>query len=483
MVPLRPWSALVIVAVAVVGAAAPAVAAAAPPPPRPASPQRDAGILYEIWHAAAAHLMHRVQASGADHPLTVEGVIRSDGEHELGGVFGGPTPELPAGFQPDIYNVQPQLGFYCLYRPRPGENVSAATVTCPNISGVARQHAAWLTGAGFDYVAVDITNWPITGLIGRSTTQPSTDMTILRPLEVLAEEWLALRAAGIRTPSIAAWPRAACGTGLCMGTKQDGAQYAMWRWVLDEFYNNPKFEAIVYRPFDAHGKKLLFLPSPSTPAYNNASFVQLLESNGGRHDVKVQSMWAMSNDFAAGAWGFFSFCFAPCSPSPTPAAAPSPPHVMLPCPPGQQPDTESAPGDNGSCDCDEFCASDWAGSIKSARPHWTGAVSAIPHATTRCQCVNASHWCPKAESCADSCQKLGTPTPQNYCKPSSPPPTAQLCPTTSMVDVPDCDQHASAGPDGQPAQYEISASGAYSESQCVCATCADLVLHTLRDSL
>eukprot|EP01044_Picomonas_judraskeda_P006348 COSAG03_NODE_628_length_6625_cov_9.247165_9_plen_113_part_00 len=26
----------------------------------------------------------------------------------------GPTPEVPAGFTPDIYNVQPQLGFYCL---------------------------------------------------------------------------------------------------------------------------------------------------------------------------------------------------------------------------------------------------------------------------------------------------------------------------------------------------------------------------------
>ena len=42
---------------------------------------------------------------------------------------------------PDIYNVQPELGFYCLYRPRPGENISADTVVCENITGVARQHA------------------------------------------------------------------------------------------------------------------------------------------------------------------------------------------------------------------------------------------------------------------------------------------------------------------------------------------------------
>jgi hypothetical protein len=155
--------------------------------------QRDAGILYEIWHTGAAHLMQRVAASGATQPVTVETVIRSDGAHTLDGVFEGPTPEVPPGFTPDIYNVQPQLGFYCLYRPRPGENVTADTLSCPNITGVAKQHALWLTTAGFDYVAVDITNWPLTGPIGKSTTAFSTDVQILRPLEVLAEEWLALR--------------------------------------------------------------------------------------------------------------------------------------------------------------------------------------------------------------------------------------------------------------------------------------------------
>ena len=200
-----------------------------------APPQRDAGVLYEIWHTAAAHLMHRVQASGATQPLTVESVIRSDGKHALNGVFDGPSPLLPTGFEPDIYNVEPQLGFYCLYRPRPGENVTADTPVCPNITGVATQHAKWLTAAGFDYVAVDITNWPLTGPIGQSTTKDSTDMTILRPLEVLAEEWLALRAQGIKTPSIAAWPNLMCGAVMCMGKKgqlnpDGGHAYAMWRW-------------------------------------------------------------------------------------------------------------------------------------------------------------------------------------------------------------------------------------------------------------
>ena len=57
-------------------------------------------------------------------------------------VFDGIT--LPSGFGPDIYNYEPQLGFYCLYRPRPGENATANSPKCPNITGVARQHAEWL---------------------------------------------------------------------------------------------------------------------------------------------------------------------------------------------------------------------------------------------------------------------------------------------------------------------------------------------------
>jgi hypothetical protein len=54
-----------------------------------------------------------------------------------------------------------------------------------------------------------------------------------------------------------------------------GPQYAMWRWVLDEVYNNPDYSDLVHR--NAQGKKVLFLPSPVVPAYGNASFVALLE--------------------------------------------------------------------------------------------------------------------------------------------------------------------------------------------------------------
>ena len=49
------------------------------------------------------------------HPtsqLTTELVIQSEGAYTLDDVYANVTAS-------DIYNVQPQLGFYCLYRARP----------------------------------------------------------------------------------------------------------------------------------------------------------------------------------------------------------------------------------------------------------------------------------------------------------------------------------------------------------------------------
>ncbi len=62
--------------------------------------------------------------------------------------------------------------------------MSADTPVCPNITGVARQHAEWLTTAGFDYVVVDITNWPVTGWVNQTTTVLNNEMWILRPFQV-----------------------------------------------------------------------------------------------------------------------------------------------------------------------------------------------------------------------------------------------------------------------------------------------------------
>jgi len=171
-------------------------------------------VLYEVWHTAAAQLMAKVQATGKP-VLTTERVIRSDGNYTLADVY------APIGTVGDIYNVEPQLGFYCLYRPRPGEAPLAGT--CANISGTARAHAKMLTEAGFDYVNVDLTNWPV--------FDPTTDLAVTRPLEVLAEEWNALRKAGVPTPQIAAWPDSNCGAQTCRGNT------STWQWVLDHVYS------------------------------------------------------------------------------------------------------------------------------------------------------------------------------------------------------------------------------------------------------
>ena len=68
--------------------------------------------------------------------------------------------------------------------------------------------------------------------------------------------------------------------------------------------------------------------------------------------------------------------------------------------------------------------------------------------------------------CQTGCDKLGKPTPQDYCVHAAPsPPGGKRCPTTSMVGVSDCDQAATVSPTGA-ANFEISASGAYMAAQC-----------------
>lgn len=110
---------------------------------------------------------------------------------------------------------------------------------------------------------------------------------------------------------------------------------------------------------------------------------------------------------------------------PYPVPPPPPAKSPLSCPPGHKLDIVDELGDNGSCDCEEFCASDWSTSLNASRPHWTGATSAVPGAKTNCQCVQASHWCPvdksNSKGCSSACDKLGVPRPQNFCVPGQPP--------------------------------------------------------------
>lgn len=66
---------------------------------------KDVGILYEVWHTTAAAAMAKVKDLGGLQ-LTTEKVIQSNGGFTLNDVYG------KYGINADIYNVQPQLGFY-----------------------------------------------------------------------------------------------------------------------------------------------------------------------------------------------------------------------------------------------------------------------------------------------------------------------------------------------------------------------------------
>lgn len=232
----------------------------------PARSQRDAGILYEVWHTRAAAAMRDVRAKGLPQ-LTTELVIQSQGSaapFSLDDVY--------RGVAADIYGAQPQLGFYCLWRARVGDPApSPPLADCANISDTAAAHAQMLVAAGFDYVAADVTNWPLAGAPGGDT-----DVTVLRPLQVLFEEWAALRARGIATPKIAVWP---CSP----------ANATTWRWLLDTLYANASYAELVYTQ---GGKQVVFLPKAGPNCYDEGE-AALIRANGGLDNVATIPMWAL----------------------------------------------------------------------------------------------------------------------------------------------------------------------------------------------
>ena len=133
---------------------------------------------------------------------------------------------------------------------------------------------------------MDVTNWPMADVGG------PTDVAVLRPTEVLFEEWAQLRAAGTMTPSIAVWPCSPAG-----GTT--------WQYLLNRIYNNDTLSSLVYTQEVAGGGRkkvsegvalaagaghvpagaqVVFLPYAGGNCYDAATRAAI-ESNGGRNDV------------------------------------------------------------------------------------------------------------------------------------------------------------------------------------------------------
>ena len=243
---------------------------------------RAAGILYELWHCEAATAMAQVKARALPQ-RTTETVIRSNGRVSLDDVY--PRTHGPFASS-DIFNAEPaELGFYCLCSKRT-ENDTLPD--CPGAAAVARRHADLITSAGFDYVALDITNWP--------QVNAATDVAILRPLEVLFDQWIELRRRGVPTPAIAAW----CVSPVAAYTD---VHETTWQWLLDHVYNNATRAPLLWSR--VAGKQTFFLPA--TTAYN-ATIDALIQSNGGRDNIDTIKMWALSVGKGSSTWGFFSPC-------------------------------------------------------------------------------------------------------------------------------------------------------------------------------
>ena len=273
------------------------------------TPLRTAGILYEVWHCEAAAAMAQVKKNNLPQ-LTTEAVLRSNGKYTLNDVFPAAGGKYPSG---DIYNAQPALGFYCLCSKRHENDTHIPD--CPNRHRVAKAHAKMLIEAGFDYISVDITNWP--------QINTATDVAVIRPLENLFDMWLELRAQGIPTPSIVMW----CVSPVAV--YNDGHE-TTWQHLLTHFYNNATRSSLIWKdPFSAavdldsavsseemgngingiNGiqKKIFMIPDNGN---YNQTVSNLIQANGGLYDISIIKVWALfgSDKYHNGTWGFFSPC-------------------------------------------------------------------------------------------------------------------------------------------------------------------------------
>jgi hypothetical protein len=257
----------------------------------PLYPDQRVGIFYLTWHAYAAEAMRRIPEG---QRWTVEDAIRDPALAPAALIS---DRELMAQAMSFHYHAEPEPGFYCFYRPRDGQAPFPAPhhAQCGDISQVAERHARQLWDAGVDFVYADLTNIPFFSRFA--------DVLGVRPIEVLFEEWAALRARGVMTPQIAVWVPMPPANGQPYTADQ----------ILAGVYNDPRYDALVLRD-PASGRKVWFAVEnggfPLDPA-----LVNRVESNGGRDDMVVVPMWGLNNAQALAA-GRVSW-MQPCQTGPT----------------------------------------------------------------------------------------------------------------------------------------------------------------------
>jgi hypothetical protein len=177
-------------------------------------PDHRVGMFYLTWHAYAYDAVARLPSSAQ---LTVEDVIRGGDLQFSDLISDAGLYDAAFAFH---WHQEPAIGFYSLYRPRDGEPTPAEPYGAegyPDTASIAAAHASQLWNAGVDFVYVDLTNLQTNG--------DFADVLGVRPLEVLLEEWGALRRAGVPTPQVAAW----------LPLTDVGAAEPIFRAVLDAY--------------------------------------------------------------------------------------------------------------------------------------------------------------------------------------------------------------------------------------------------------
>lgn len=245
------------------------------------------GIMYEGWHAPAVQAIEDCQ--GCRAPLTIEAVLRANGAISLADAYATTNRSIAQNFH---FHTEPLHGsFYCIYRKRAAEAHGATGLRdCRNISATAARHAALLSTANISFVVVDSTNIQSDSEFG--------DAIQLRPFEVLAEEWHALRLRGLPTPQIAIWQNL-----------QD-PQGTLWKRFVnaDSVYanasygNGPGGSNLLMRD-GRTGRPAFFTTADPTPA-----LVAQLEDETGPYNVTTAVMWAERDHFDQGELAFFSPC-------------------------------------------------------------------------------------------------------------------------------------------------------------------------------
>lgn len=200
---------------------------------QPPWPERPVGIFYLAWHTQAATAMREIPVA---EQRVVEDIIRDPTHFFSSMLLNRGLFQTAGGFH---WHVEPEAGFYCLYRAREGD-ASPPVPDCPGIPEVARSHADLLVEAGVDFVFADLTNLP--------EDNAFADLIGLRPIEVLFEEWQALRQSGVATPRIAAWVPA---------TEAQGAETPLFRRVLELYAQEPYADLLMRHEGD--GDPVLFV--------------------------------------------------------------------------------------------------------------------------------------------------------------------------------------------------------------------------------